>query len=311
MIKKIGVTIAFFGAINVATAQEDQSLTLFTLGVESVQYSEDTGGGITASGKSMTNLTQRSSGYTAVNDHFGFYITTISTLSANQTQESWSISNYGTVQANQRKVMLTDLELSAAWEIFDQHFDGLQLLAGLNLNRMSFSRSGFIYSQGVQGAATIQANNVIPGTFAKNPNGPLQQLTNPNGNTTYLSRQNGAVFEDSTTLLAEIGINYDSFFSDATGIRLLGGIRAGIPLYYYVTNSNYPNTSWTSSFQGFNLHANVGVGFQLKDNFDFVVMGSSDYRFRAKTSVDAATGGVVPNVKATIFRATAGLSWSF
>jgi len=84
MIKKIGMAMAFFGAMGVASAQENQNLTLFTLGMESVQYSEDTGSGIKALGKSMTNLTQRSSGYTAVDDHFGFYITTISTLSAGQ-----------------------------------------------------------------------------------------------------------------------------------------------------------------------------------------------------------------------------------
>ncbi|MDQ6953333.1 MAG: hypothetical protein Q9M15_07390 [Mariprofundaceae bacterium] len=307
MIKKFGVAMAFFGAIGVASAQENQNLTLFTLGMESVQYSEDTGSGITASGKSMTNLTQRSSGYTAVDDHFGFYITTISTLSAGQVQESWSWGNYGTVQTNQRKVMLTDLELSAAWEIFDHYFDGLQLVSGLNLNRMSFSRSGFIYPKGTQGTvATNAAGNVL--SFTPNNNGAIQQLTPAGG---YIARQPGAVFEDSTTLLAEIGLNYDSFFSDAQGIRFLGGVKAGIPLYYYVTNSNYPNTSWTSSFKGYNLHANVGVGFQIKDNFDFVVMGSGDYRFRPSTSVDPATGGIVPNITVTIFRATAGLSWSF
>lgn len=256
----------------------------------------------------MTNLTQRSSGYTAVDDHFGFYITTISTLSASQRQESWTWGNYGTVQTNQRKVMLTDLEVSAAWEIFDHHFDGLQLVSGLNLNRMSFSRSGFSYPKGTQGAATITAGQVVLGSFAANANGPLQQLTAGGG---YLARQPGAVFEDSTTLLAEIGLNYDSFFSDAQGIRFLGGIKAGIPLYYYVTNSNYPNTSWTSSFKGYNLHADLGIGFQIKDNFDFIVMGSSDYRFRPSTSVDPVTGGVVPNITVTILRATAGLSWSF
>ena len=59
-----------------AYADTEKSLTMFTLGIESVQYSENTGSGITASGKNMLNLTQKSLGYTAVADDFGFYITT-------------------------------------------------------------------------------------------------------------------------------------------------------------------------------------------------------------------------------------------
>jgi len=286
-----------------AHADTEKSLTMFTLGVESVQYSENTGAGITASGKNMLNLTQKSLGYTAVSDDFGFYITTISTLTANQVTESWAMGQYGTVQTNQRKVMLTDLHVQAAWMIQDS----VQLLAGLGMNRMSFSRSGFTYPKGTRGVATTNTANQVTG-FRNDPNGPIQQLTTTGG---YLARQPGAIFEDSTSLMAEIGVNYDSFFQHTNGLRFIGSARAAIPVYYYVTNSNYPNVSWSNAFKGYNLHADLGLGYQLKDNFDLIMSVSGDYRYRPATSVDAATGGFVPNVTVTIARLTAGLAWSF
>jgi len=282
-----------------AYADEEKSLTMFTLGMESVQYSENTGSGITASGKNMLNLTQKSLGYTAVSDDFGFYITTVSTLTASQANESWTLGQFGTVQTNQRKVMLTDLHVQAAWMVQDS----VQLLAGLGMNRMSFSRSGFTYPKGTRGTAT--GNPIL---FTPDPNGPIQQLTPAGG---YIARQPGAVFEDSTSLMAEIGVNYDSFFQHTDGLRLIGSVRAAIPVYYYVTNSNYPNASWSNAFKGYNLHADLGLGYQLKDNFDFIISASGDYRYRPATSVDAVTGGFVPNATITIARLTAGLAWSF
>jgi len=150
----------------------------------------------------MLNLTQRSLGYTSVSDDFGFYITTASTLSANPVDESWSMGQYGTIQTNKRKVMLTDLHVQAAWMIQDS----LQVLAGLSMNRMSFSRSGFNYPKGTRGVATVNAQTNTVSAFTANPLGSTQQITPAGG---YITRQPGAVFEDSTTLTAEIGVNYD------------------------------------------------------------------------------------------------------
>jgi len=305
MIKKIGVVAALLGSMGVASAQEGQNLTFLTLGAESVQYGENTVG-ITASGPRMNNMIQRSSSYTRVNDDFGFYITTTSTLIGNQNNESWTMSPYGIVQQTQRKVILTDITLDTAWDIGH----GLQITGGLGMNTMSFSRSAFAYPKGTRGTATtVTANGqttVVPGTFAADPNGPLQQLTATGG---YLTRSPGAVFEDSTSILGQIGIKYDSFFLNDRGFRLLAGANAGIPLFYYVTNSLFPNTSWTSLFQGYNLHADLGIGFKIKDNFDFIVLGSGDYRYRPATNKIGRA--FVPNVTVTILRATAGLSWSY
>ncbi|MDQ6995062.1 MAG: hypothetical protein Q9M18_05650, partial [Mariprofundaceae bacterium] len=156
MIKKISVAIAFLGAMNVASVQADENLTFLTLGVESVQYNENTSG-ITASGAPMNNMIQRSSSYTHVNDDFGFYITTNSTLIANQKGENWNYSPYGIVQTNQRKVILTDISLDGAWNIGN----GLQMTGGLGMNTMSFSRSGFKYPKGTRGVAILNASNQV------------------------------------------------------------------------------------------------------------------------------------------------------
>jgi len=304
MIKRLGIILLASSAAGVAHADEEKSMTLFTLGVASIQYSEDTGAGITASGKNMTNLTQRSSGYTPVGDEFGFYITTVSTLSASQVNESWNKSPYGIVQQNQRKVSLSDLVIDAAWDIYD----GIELISGLSLNRMNFSRSGFTYPQGTRG--TLATTNPATG-FTPDKNGPYQQLTAAGGYIRYMGRQLGAIFEDSTSLMGEIGLQYDTIAHPDSPWRFMGSAKAGIPLYYYVTNSNYPNTSWTSSFKGYNLHADIGLGYQIKDNFDIVFVSSGDYRYRPQTSTDSTTGGSVPNNTTTIIRMTAGLSWSY
>jgi len=310
MIKKLGVAAALLGWMGVASAQEAQNLTFLTLGAESVQYSENTSSGITASGPRMNNMIQRSSSYTNVSDDFGFYITTNSTLIGNQNNENWTLSPYGIVQQNQRKVILTDITLDTAWGIGH----GWQVTGGLAMNTMSFSRSGFKYPQGTRGTLTANANNQI--RFVPNNLGQYQELqvnTATAATAAYngqaVKRNPGAVFEDSTTILGQVGVKYDSFFLDDSGFRLLGGVSAGIPLFYYVTNSDFPNTSWTSSFQGYNLHADLGIGFRIKDNFDFVVLGSGDYRYRPATN--KIGNAFVPNITVTALRATAGLSWSY
>jgi len=309
MIKKLGIALAFFGSMGVASAQEDQNLTFLTLGVESVQYDENTSG-ITASGSPMNNMIQRSSSYTHVDDDFGFYITTNSTLLANQKSESWNLSPYGIVQTNQRKVILTDIALDGAWNIGN----GLQITGGLGMNTMSFSRASFKYPQGTQGTIAVNANNQVT-SFTANNLGSYQQVSPSTAvapalyNGRILARSPGAVFEDSTSILGQVGVKYDSFFLDDSGLRLLGGLRVGIPLYYYVTNSGYSNMSWTSSFKGYNLHADLGIGFEIANHFDFIVIASGDYRYRPQTNTVGRA--FIPNVKVTVLRTTAGLSWDY
>lgn len=270
----------------------------FTVGYESVQYDEATTGGITASGPRMGNIIQRSSGYTSVTSSFGFYITTSSTLVANAEQEQWNLPIYGNVQNDQRKMRMTDVNMEAAWKAFG----GVQLLLGLGLNTMSFSRSGFTYPQGTQGT-------LGPGGFVADPNGPIQQLVN-GGNIQYLARQSGAVFEDSSTLLGRIGLRYDAFVAGSRGLHWRAGFNAGIPLYYRVENSNFPNSSWSSTFKGYNVSTDAGLGFKFKNDLDLTMLASYSKRHRPETNKDAS-GAFVPRVDVDLFRLAAGLTWRF
>jgi len=295
----IGV-ILYSCSVGLAHAAESNDFTIFTLGGESIGYTEGTNN-IATKSKRLNNLIQVSKSYTEINPDFGFYITTTSTLFANSNQETWSISPYGAVQQNTRKISLTDLSVDGAWNVSS----GFQLLAGLGWNFANFNRASHSYPQGTRGVY-----NAATKVFTPNIYGPHQQVTSAAGNSIYIARQPGAVSEDSSTVFVRVGGRYDSFFNSKSDWRYILGAQAETPLYYHVTNSNYPNSEWTSSFKGYNLHVEMGLGYKLNEKFDVITLLSGDYRFRPETSIKA-DGSRVPRVISTVIRASAGLSWHY
>ena len=285
------------------TAQKP-NYTMFTLGAEFVQYQENTTG-ITGSGPRMVNVMQRSSGYTGLTDRFGYYITTASTLLANRGDEDWTLAPHGVVQRNRRIVRLADLEVLAAWG-----GEGWRIVGGLAAETMSFTRSGFRYPQGTRGS--LSTNNQGQLVFAPDPLGGFQKVTT-GGVTHYVQRQLGAVNEDSLSVLVKGGFVWDTFFSDqASPWRFLAGAYIATPIYYRVTNTEYPNSAWSATLGGgYDLSGEVAVGRRVFGGLTLLARAEGIYRVRPQTKTDPATGGFVPRVKVSALRFSVGGSWVF
>jgi len=290
--------------VNAAYASDyNKNYSLFTLGYESVAYKEDTGAGISATSPNTGNIIQYSKGYTALNEDFGFYITTASPLVANTTTESWDVNGFGLVQQNRRNVRVNDLSIDLA---LNQGAD-LQILAGLGWKALAFSRSAFSYPKGTQGNY-----NAATQIFTPVANGSVQEIVSAAGTKQYITRQPGAIYENASSASLRLGVNYDSFFSGSSqDWRWIGGVMASVPIYYGVENSNFPNTSWTSYFKGYDIEVNAGVGIPLTEKLQLLFLASGSHAYRPRTSIDVATSGFVPNTTIDVFRSSMGLIWSY
>ncbi len=293
------VMLLLLTCVGSAQGGEYKNFTIFSLGYENVNYKEASGA-LTSSGRHMNNMMQASKAYTAINDDFGFYISTVSTLVTNSSAEQWSVSPYGTIQTNQRRMSAVDLYIDAAMNMSD----GWQLTMGLGWNKETFTRAGYAYPQGVRGNCVFTATGC---TFTPNASGIFQEIA-PGG--VVIARLDGATVEDSNSLMLRFGVRYDTFFTDDSQWRLMAGTQAAVPLYYYVTSSILPGLTWKSSFRGYNLHVDGGMGYKLTPKFDVLFLLSGDYRYRPQTN--PGVGGLtVPNTKVFILRPSIGLGWSF
>ncbi|MDQ7002122.1 MAG: hypothetical protein Q9N02_05485, partial [Ghiorsea sp.] len=190
------------------------------------------------------------------------------------------------VQTNQRKVRLNDLTLLYASQF---ECSGFQLIGGVNIVTLSFTRSDFRKSTG----ATAFEASIAPTTYTVFP---------------------GSITEDSTNISAIVGVRYDTVFLDALDDgRLQFSLTAGVPMYYKVENSNFPNTTWVESFQGYDVQSNIGYAFRLYKDFFLSMNVNVNYKQRPETRGLAVAGGTgrIPKVVMYNIRSTIGLEWGF
>lgn len=270
----------------VTASEYNSNFSYFELGAEVISYSEATSvaGHVLDMSKQVVNPVQRSGSYTPIGDDAGFYIQVATTLDALSATEEWNIAPFGVVQTNQRKVRWNDLSLLYASQF---EYSGFHVVGGLNVMTLSFTRSNF---QKSVGAPAFEAS-IAPTTFSVFP---------------------GSITEDSTNVSALIGIRYDSLFDKTyDDTRWQIGLTGGIPLYYKVENSNFPNVSWTEYFKGFDVQSNVGYAFRIYKDFFMNMQLSASYKKRPETKGVAVTGGTgrVPAVTMYNIRASLGLEW--
>lgn len=263
----------------------NRSFTHFGLGVESLNYQETftaSDGGQIETDTTLTNVIQRSGGYTYVSPQGGFYLNTASTLSGGTDQESWKHDTLGTLQTDEMKASVAELNILGAWHFSPAH----HLVAGPQVFTMNFSRTGWDTGSGVQ----------------------MEPL--------------GAISEDSLSVDAVVGYRFDSFFRDPEApLRLLGGVTASLPLYYRVYNSGGSMRDQTSgaittqapveltdSFSGYGLSADAGLGWRLNDNF--TLTGRLEAALKERDEIKEG-GFTLPEVTVTTLRAMLGLIWSF
>ncbi|MDX8383497.1 MAG: hypothetical protein R8M45_05410, partial [Ghiorsea sp.] len=218
-------------------------------------------------------------------EDFGFYVHSATTLDALPSQEQWNVGTFGSVQSNERKVHWNELNILVSWRFQDS---GYHMVAGASMSTLGFVRSGFKRDDGTAAfEASLGKTLAIP---------------------------TGAVTEDSTNIALNMGVRYDStFVNPDESSRFLAGVLAGIPAYYKVENSNFPGARWVSSFQGYDLQANIGYGFKVFEEFMLSTHVEVLYKFRPQTDGVAVAGGtgVIPDVTIWNFRTVLGLEWSY
>lgn len=256
------------------------SYSFFGAGAEIVSYSEkldNFGGQKVDSEFQVVNINQRSGGYTAVSDNFGFFIKTASTLIANEETEDWKAKGIsGNIQEDTAAMNFQMLDISGAY-----HFgNGTYALAGIHYQKLSFSRFGWKNTP----ATTIFADaveNYLRNTPAEIAaiRSDIQKgnLVDRNGNRITTEDQYFAarrynpedtldvVFEDYSTFSVTGGVEYDSYFVDQSiGMRYLLGGHIGLTVYENVLNSGH-NEALTRDFGGgVDLRLTAGIGYQFR-----------------------------------------------
>ncbi|MDX8384626.1 MAG: hypothetical protein R8M45_11130 [Ghiorsea sp.] len=285
--------VSFSSVVQAEILEYNHASSYTEIGAETISYGEETtvSGNALNMNQTVTNVVQRSGGYTPVGKDFGFYVHSATTLDALPSRESWDISPFGIVQSNDRKVHWNELNILASWRFQDS---GYHMVAGASMSTLGFVRSGFNKENG---ATAFEAS-----------------LTSP------FAVPSGAVTEDSTNIALNMGFRYDSTFVDPDeSSRFLAGVLVGTPAYYKVENSNFPGARWISNFQGYDLQANIGYGFKIFEDFMLSTHVEFLYKFRPETGKVAVgtddTGktlyGWIPNATIWNLRTVLGLEWSY
>lgn len=271
------------------------------MGVETLTYSETTknfGGQTFESKFKGQNLVQKSGGYTAVGERYGFFISTSSTLLANENKEEWDFKGTGVVQKDNMTLKRTAIDLLGAYHFKNGHF----LIAGTHYNSVSFSRFDFngteltetlnnklFNTTSVQASLNAELNTRLTAVNAARATGGTDCIRSSgadsacigsfdgNNNQVVTTAEfwqlkklkpedtQGVVFEDMTSWSLLAGWGYDSFFVDQSlGMRYSLATRVGSAVYEKVVNTNN-DRSLTRSFGGdWDIHFLAGIGYQFQ-----------------------------------------------
>jgi len=303
---------------------QNNSYSYLGLGSETLTYSEtddNFGGQSFTSYFSGTNLVQKSGGYTAIGEKYGFFISTSSTLLMNEGKEEWDFEGIGVVQEDHMTLKRTGIDLLGAYHLQNGHFFN----AGVHYGSASFSRFEF--------ASTSNTEDLNDALFA-NPNvqaelqerldnqltniNNLRATTNPTACIGDPSKDNAClgtidtnsnqqvvtveqywqirkfspeetqsvVFEEMISWSALIGWGYDSYFVDQSlGMRYKLAARFGTALYEDVLNTE-SNKSLTRTFGGdWNAHLLAGIGYQFQKEIGLVFTIELNGAHRSKLQV--------------------------
>lgn len=281
----------------------NHSYSYLGLGSETLEYSETShnfGGQTFKSSFSSTNLVQKSGGYTGIGERYGFFISTSSTLLAEEAEETWDFKGIGDVQKNQMSLKRTAIDLLGAFHFKNGHY----LTVGTRYHNSTYSRYNFESSEftGDLNDALIANPNVLANEQASLDTklsevntlrgagnlkacihgsaadaeciGKVDPATNLYAVTLEQyweirkfrpEEAQDVVFEDMTSWSGVFGWGYDTFFIDhSLGVRYQLAARAGTALYENVLNTQN-NKSLTRTFGGdWDVHLLAGIGYQFQ-----------------------------------------------
>jgi len=346
------LSLAFACLIITSPAQSEfknNSYSYLGLGSETLTYSEtddNFGGQSFESRFTGTNLVQKSGGYTAIGDQYGFFISTSSTLLTNDAKEKWDFEGIGIVQEDHMTLKRTGIDLLGAFHLQNGHFFN----AGVHYKSVSFSRFEFsstaktedlndalfanpavqtqlqtdldnrlteinILRAGSNPTACIRDSsmeNACIGTIDTNTNQQVVSLLEYWELRKFKPEETqGVAFADMTSWSSLIGWGYDSYFVDQSlGMRYKLATRIGASLYENVLNTEN-NKSLTRNFGGdWDVHLLAGVGYQFQKEIGVVFTLELNGSHRSKLQVGNENTFLPDNTLWALSPQIAGF-WSF
>jgi len=305
------------------------SYSFFGAGAEVVHYSEkldNFGGSKVESSFSATNISQRSGGYTAVDEQFGFFIRTASTLIATEEQEDWKANGLpGNIQQDIATMNFQMLDISGAYHLKN----GGYWLAGIHYQKISFSRFDWQSSTSTEAFADsvedyirndselFQAvqNGVDNGTFVDGAGNTITTVEQYFSATRFKPEDTlDVVFEDASSFSLTGGFEYDSYFVDQSlGMRYLLGSHIGLNLYENVLNSG-ENRALTRSFGGgVDLRLTAGIGYQFRPEVGALLLFESNASWRdgIKERLNSTQTVELPDNTFYTYSVNGTLYWNF
>lgn len=271
------------------------SFSELAIGVDAISYSESLSiPGYSSLNQSITvyNPTIRQVSYTGINETWGMYIQSSSTLFPTQGKESWDLSSYGTVMEDTYQTRVSDIGLKIAYH----QTPNVQWLVGGRIFSNTFTRSNFEY--------------VEPG--ATNSGLSLPGLTTAGD--TYKSNSVIAVTEDQSGLDVIAGFRYDTQVDNYME-KVTWFIESDVSTsaYYQVQTTTDDSITLRDFFNGYGVRAQAGIRYSLTDAIGLVASVTGRYVHRdSLTKIHSATSyTTVPNIEMTYLGASLGVQWRY
>jgi len=328
LVKSLLLSTLFFSSFILSNQSRaeftNQSYSYLGLGSETLTYSETSdnfGGQTFESSFTGTNLVQKSGGYTGIGDQYGFFISTSSTLLAEEAEETWDFEGIGDVQKNQMSLKRTAIDLLGVFHFQNGHY----LTAGTRYHSATFSRYDFEGTEFTDNLNTaLLANPNVRASEQANLDSQLAEVNTlrSSGNLTACvhgsgedngcigtidsgtnlqavtleqyweirkfqpEETQGVVFEDMTSWSGVFGWGYDTFFiNHSLGMRYQLAARAGTALYENVLNTQN-DKSLTRTFGGdWDVHLLAGIGYQFQKEVGMMFTFEFNGVYRSELSV--------------------------
>jgi len=213
--------------------------SFFGAGFDFLDYEESTtrniaGSSIDIETSTGLNLTQQSGAYVSINNKWGFYLITASTLGESSSDEDWQI-NKTTVRTNKVVFERQRLGFVGTYQIKQNDF----ILLGTQYSSTEFKRFA--------AALTPSASDfgIDENTFSA-----------------------GAVSENVWDLSLVAGYEVNTIFNNKnSGWRYQWQLLAGLPLITQLNNTDISEgESFRENFSGFQIRANWVYGYQFNEN---------------------------------------------
>ncbi|AGH46923.1 hypothetical protein C427_4824 [Paraglaciecola psychrophila 170] len=300
-------------------ADSHYSYSEIKIGVENISYAEKlsnvAGLGQLSQSIDVTNPTIRQISYSGINDSWGFYIETASSISTEIATEQWSMDTFGEIQTNAFKIKANEISMKTAYN----WNNALQFTWGAQIYTSSFTRSNFAFSQP---GAQFFDDALIDLPREDGDDVPRYLLPSQSTNDAQTPQQalNSRVMpvvsvsEDQVGISMSVGARYDTI--NLSSIKKLSWYLDGeviLPAYTQVQNTQFETTTLSKSFNGWGVNAELGLRYHFTKTLAWVFAVDALYTSRDTITENLSNGRrlIVPKIEYSNISISSGLHWAY